>query len=74
MKHSKTSDKKLFLQHSSEEKDTNKEAGEEELKKLKDLLQQRDNEISILCKERKIIFGFELIWLDGFCVRWALAV
>ncbi|XP_075301893.1 kinesin-like protein KIF6 [Opisthocomus hoazin] len=57
MKHSKTSDKKLFLQHSSEEKDTNKEAGEEELKKLKDLLQQRDNEINILVnmlkKEKK---------------------
>ncbi|NXW28674.1 KIF6 protein, partial [Phaetusa simplex] len=47
MNHSKISDKKLS-QHISEEKDANKEAGEEELKKLKELLQQRDNEINIL--------------------------
>ncbi|KAF1555235.1 Kinesin-like protein KIF6, partial [Eudyptes schlegeli] len=57
MNHSKISDKKLLSQHISEEKDTNKEAGEEELKKLKELLQQRDNEINILVnmlkKEKK---------------------
>ncbi|KGL89537.1 Kinesin-like KIF6, partial [Charadrius vociferus] len=57
MNHSKISDKKLLSQHTSEEKDTNKEAGEEELKKLKELLQQRDNEINILVnmlkKEKK---------------------
>ncbi|NWX76366.1 KIF6 protein, partial [Alca torda] len=56
MNHLKISDKKLS-QHISEEKDTNKEAGEEELKKLKELLQQRDNEINILVnmlkKEKK---------------------
>ncbi|NXV20810.1 KIF6 protein, partial [Cepphus grylle] len=56
MNHSKISDKKLS-QHISEEKDTNKEAGEEELKKMKELLQQRDNEINILVnmlkKEKK---------------------
>ncbi|NXE24259.1 KIF6 protein, partial [Ardeotis kori] len=56
MNHSKISDKKLLSQHISEEKDTNKEAGEE-LKKLKELLQQRDNEINILVnmlkKEKK---------------------
>ncbi|XP_014806054.1 PREDICTED: kinesin-like protein KIF6 isoform X1 [Calidris pugnax] len=57
MNHSKISDKKLQSQHISEEKDTNKEAGEEELKKLKELLWQRDNEINILVnmlkKEKK---------------------
>uniref|UniRef100_A0A8C3JCP6 Kinesin-like protein n=1 Tax=Calidris pygmaea TaxID=425635 RepID=A0A8C3JCP6_9CHAR len=57
MNHSKISDKKLRSQHISEEKDTNKEAGEEELKKLKELLRQRDNEINILVnmlkKEKK---------------------
>ncbi|XP_065488052.1 kinesin-like protein KIF6 [Caloenas nicobarica] len=57
MNDSKISDKKLLLQHNSEEKDTNKEVGEEELKKLKELLQQRDNEINILVnmlkKEKK---------------------
>ncbi|KAM6085072.1 kinesin-like protein KIF6 isoform 4-T4 [Theristicus caerulescens] len=57
MNHSKISDKKMLSQHISEEKDTNKEAGEEELKKLKELLQQRDNEINILVnmlkKEKK---------------------
>ncbi|NXT38465.1 KIF6 protein, partial [Pelecanoides urinatrix] len=57
MNHSRISDKKLLSQHTSEEKDTNKEAGEEELKKLKELLQQRDNEINILVnmlkKEKK---------------------
>ncbi|KAM6272190.1 kinesin-like protein KIF6 isoform 4-T4 [Spheniscus humboldti] len=57
MNHSKISDKKLLSQHISEEKNTNKEAGEEELKKLKELLQQRDNEINILVnmlkKEKK---------------------
>ncbi|NXV50172.1 KIF6 protein, partial [Uria aalge] len=56
MNHSKISDKKLS-QHISDEKDANKEAGEEELKKLKELLQQRDNEINILVnmlkKEKK---------------------
>ncbi|NXH68242.1 KIF6 protein, partial [Hydrobates tethys] len=56
MNHSKISDKKLLSQHISEEKDTNKETGEE-LKKLKELLQQRDNEINILVnmlkKEKK---------------------
>lgn len=51
MNHTKISDKKLLSQHISEEKDTN-EAGEE-LKKLKELLQQRDNEISILSEEKK---------------------
>ncbi|NWR70976.1 KIF6 protein, partial [Centropus unirufus] len=47
---SKISDKNLHLEHFSEEKDTNKEAEEklEELKKLKELLQQRNNEINIL--------------------------
>ncbi|NXI63815.1 KIF6 protein, partial [Anseranas semipalmata] len=57
MNHSKISDKKLLSQHVYEEKDTNKEAGKEELKKLKELLQQRDNEINILVnmlkKEKK---------------------
>ncbi|KAK2535700.1 Kif6 [Columba guinea] len=57
MNDSKMTDKKLLLQHNSEEKDTNKEVGEEELKKLKELLQQRDNEINILVnmlkKEKK---------------------
>ncbi|KAF1671510.1 KIF6 protein, partial [Pygoscelis papua] len=57
MNHSKISDTKLLSQHISEEKDTNKEAGEEELKKMKELLQQRDNEINILVnmlkKEKK---------------------
>lgn len=68
MNHSKISDKKLLSQYIPEEKETNKETGEE-LKKLKELLQQRDNEISILCEE-KIIFGFELIWLQWvLCVR-----
>ncbi|XP_063187053.1 kinesin-like protein KIF6 [Chroicocephalus ridibundus] len=56
MNRSNISDKKLS-QHISEEKDPNKEAGEEELKKLKELLQQRDNEINILVnmlkKEKK---------------------
>ncbi|NXE88940.1 KIF6 protein, partial [Menura novaehollandiae] len=51
-----TSDKKLLLQDTSEERDSNKEAGEE-LEKLKGLLQQRDNEINILVnmlkKEKK---------------------
>ncbi|XP_062475056.1 kinesin-like protein KIF6 isoform X5 [Pezoporus occidentalis] len=46
MNHSKISDRKSLSQHTSEEKDTNKEA--EELEKMKELLQQRDNEISIL--------------------------
>ncbi|NXL02953.1 KIF6 protein, partial [Mesembrinibis cayennensis] len=57
MNHSKISDKKMLSQHISEEKDNTKEAGEEELKKLKELLQQRDNEINILVnmlkKEKK---------------------
>ncbi|NWQ73186.1 KIF6 protein, partial [Columbina picui] len=57
MKDSKMSDKKLHLQRNSEEKDTNKELEEEELKKMKELLQQRDNEINILVnmlkKEKK---------------------
>ncbi|XP_075004025.1 kinesin-like protein KIF6 [Calonectris borealis] len=57
MNHSRISDKKLLSQHTSEEQDTNKEVGEEELKKLKELLQQRDNEINILVnmlkKEKK---------------------
>ncbi|OPJ72419.1 kinesin-like protein KIF6 isoform B [Patagioenas fasciata monilis] len=56
MNDSKMPDKKLLLQHNSEEKDSNKEVGEE-LKKLKELLQQRDNEINILVnmlkKEKK---------------------
>uniref|UniRef100_A0A8B9P9H3 Kinesin-like protein n=1 Tax=Apteryx owenii TaxID=8824 RepID=A0A8B9P9H3_APTOW len=65
MNHSKISEKKLLSQHISEEKDTNIQAGKEELKKLKELLQQRDNEIGILCEEKKI-FGFELIWLQYF--------
>ncbi|NXI51135.1 KIF6 protein, partial [Chloroceryle aenea] len=50
-------DKKFLSQHNSEEKDTNKEVEEEELKKLQDLLQQRNNEINILVnmlkKEKK---------------------
>ncbi|KAM9608220.1 kinesin-like protein KIF6 isoform 1-T1 [Morphnus guianensis] len=56
MNHSKISDKKLLSQYIPEEKETNKETGEE-LKKLKELLQQRDNEINILVnmlkKEKK---------------------
>ncbi|XP_027497041.1 kinesin-like protein KIF6 isoform X4 [Corapipo altera] len=56
MNHPKTSDKKLLSQNISEEEDTNKESGEE-MEKLKDLLQQRDNEINILVnmlkKEKK---------------------
>ncbi|KAM4678865.1 kinesin-like protein KIF6 [Amazona ochrocephala] len=55
MNYSKISDRKWLSQHTSEEKDTNKEA--EELKKMKELLQQRDNEINILVnmlkKEKK---------------------
>ncbi|NXK00371.1 KIF6 protein, partial [Corythaixoides concolor] len=58
MNHSRSPDKKLLSQHISEEKDINKEAREEELKKLRELLQQRDNEINILVnmlkKEKKI--------------------
>uniref|UniRef100_A0A8C0F4E3 Kinesin-like protein n=1 Tax=Bubo bubo TaxID=30461 RepID=A0A8C0F4E3_BUBBB len=50
------SDKKLLSQHTSNKKDSNKEAGEEELKKLKELLQQRDNEISILYEEKNNIW------------------
>ncbi|XP_071595474.1 kinesin-like protein KIF6 isoform X1 [Heliangelus exortis] len=46
LNHPKMSDRKLLSQHPSEEKDTDKEA--EELKKLKELLLQRDNEINIL--------------------------
>ncbi|NXI98718.1 KIF6 protein, partial [Psophia crepitans] len=57
MNQSKISDKKLPSQYISEEKDTAKGAGEEELKKLKEILQQRDNEINILVnilkKEKK---------------------
>ncbi|NXC45340.1 KIF6 protein, partial [Penelope pileata] len=45
---SRISDKELLSQHNSEEKDTNKDAGQEKLKKMKELLQQRDNEINIL--------------------------
>ncbi|NXU48925.1 KIF6 protein, partial [Turnix velox] len=56
MNHVKTSQNKMQSQHTSEEKDTNKDLGEE-LKKLKELLQQRDNEINILVnmlkKEKK---------------------
>ncbi|XP_065611401.1 kinesin-like protein KIF6 [Cyrtonyx montezumae] len=44
----KISDEKLLSHHVSEEKDTSKEEGKEELKKMKELLQQRDNEINIL--------------------------
>lgn len=50
-----TSDQKLISQDISEEKNSN-----EEVEKLKGLLQQRDNEISILCGE-KVLFGFEMI-------------
>ncbi|XP_054251294.1 LOW QUALITY PROTEIN: kinesin-like protein KIF6 [Indicator indicator] len=57
MKHSEMSDKKLRSQHIPEEEDSNKEAAAEELKNLKELLQQRDNEINILVnmlkKEKK---------------------
>ncbi|XP_068024775.1 kinesin-like protein KIF6 [Melanerpes formicivorus] len=57
MKHSKMSEEKLLSQHHPEEKDINKEAAAEELKKLKEILQQRDNEINILVnmlkKEKK---------------------
>ncbi|NXS34254.1 KIF6 protein, partial [Pomatostomus ruficeps] len=45
------SGKKLLSQDISEEKNSNEEAGEE-LEKLKGLLQQRDNEISILCEDK----------------------
>ncbi|XP_030303717.1 kinesin-like protein KIF6 [Calypte anna] len=55
MNNPKMSDRKQLSQHPSEEKDTDKEA--EELKKLKELLLQRDNEINILVnmlkKEKK---------------------
>ncbi|NXW88961.1 KIF6 protein, partial [Alopecoenas beccarii] len=54
MNDSKISGEKLLLQHNSEEKDTNKEVGKEELKKLKELLKQRDNEINILVNMLKI--------------------
>ncbi|XP_033916828.1 kinesin-like protein KIF6 [Melopsittacus undulatus] len=53
---SKISDRKCLSQHTSEEKDTNKEA--EELKKMKELLQQRDNEISILCEKKKLVLSW----------------
>lgn len=46
-----TSDKKLLTQDICEEKNSN-----EELEKLKGVLQQRDNEISILCGETSIIW------------------
>uniref|UniRef100_A0A8C0Z8M8 Kinesin-like protein n=1 Tax=Cyanistes caeruleus TaxID=156563 RepID=A0A8C0Z8M8_CYACU len=49
--HPVTSGKKLFSQDISEEKKQNEELG-----KLKELLQQRDNEISILYEERSIIW------------------
>ncbi|XP_049689686.1 kinesin-like protein KIF6 [Accipiter gentilis] len=56
MNHSKMNHEKLLSQYIPEEKETNKETGEE-LKKLKELLQQRDNEINILVnmlkKEKK---------------------
>ncbi|NXI36936.1 KIF6 protein, partial [Galbula dea] len=56
LNHSKLSDQKLLSQRIPEEKDTNREAAEE-LKKMKQLLQQRDNEINILVnmlkKEKK---------------------
>ncbi|NXE35433.1 KIF6 protein, partial [Ptilorrhoa leucosticta] len=56
MNHPMTSGKKLLSQDTSEEKNSNKEGGEE-LEKLKGLLQQRDNEINILVtmlkKEKK---------------------
>lgn len=55
MNHSKISDKKLLSRYIREEKETNKETVEE-LKKLKELLQQRDNEISILCEEKNNIW------------------
>ncbi|XP_027757971.1 kinesin-like protein KIF6 isoform X3 [Empidonax traillii] len=55
--HPTNSDKKLLSQDISEEEDTNKELRGEELKKLKHLLQQRDDEINILInmlkKEKK---------------------
>ncbi|NWW50772.1 KIF6 protein, partial [Pedionomus torquatus] len=70
MNHSKISDKNMLPQHISEEKDTNKEAGEEELEKLKELLQQRDNEINILVnmlkKEKKKAQG-ALFQLNTAC-------
>ncbi|NXG52105.1 KIF6 protein, partial [Psilopogon haemacephalus] len=57
MKHSNMADKKLLSQNISEENNINKEAAEEELKKMKELLRQRDNEINILVnmlkKEKK---------------------
>ncbi|NXJ76659.1 KIF6 protein, partial [Trogon melanurus] len=53
LNHSKISDKKPLSQHISEEEDTNKEARIEELKKMKKLLQQRDDEINILVKMLK---------------------
>uniref|UniRef100_A0A8C0B2I0 Kinesin family member 6 n=1 Tax=Buteo japonicus TaxID=224669 RepID=A0A8C0B2I0_9AVES len=45
----------LNIDGSAAEKETNKETVEE-LKKLKELLQQRDNEISILCEEKNNIW------------------
>ncbi|KFV87412.1 Kinesin-like KIF6, partial [Struthio camelus australis] len=57
MNQSKISDKKLLSQPTLEEKDSSMQAGKDELKKLKELLQQRDNEINILVnmlkKEKK---------------------
>lgn len=55
MNHSKMNHEKLLSQYIPEEKETNKETGEE-LKKLKELLQQRDNEISILCEKKNNIW------------------
>ncbi|NWW06286.1 KIF6 protein, partial [Oreocharis arfaki] len=49
------SSKKLLSQDTSEEKNSNKEEGEE-LEKLKGLLQQRDNEISILFEGKNIVW------------------
>ncbi|OXB76618.1 UNVERIFIED_CONTAM: hypothetical protein H355_014509, partial [Colinus virginianus] len=64
----KISDEELLSHHIPEDKDTSEEGGKEELKKMKELLQQRDNEISILSREK--IFGFQLMWLQWFlCVR-----
>lgn len=69
MNHSKMNHEKLLSQYIPEEKETNKETGQE-LKKLKELLQQRDNEISILCEKKNNIWVCADLATMGFvCVR-----
>uniref|UniRef100_A0A8C6YI41 Kinesin-like protein n=1 Tax=Nothoprocta perdicaria TaxID=30464 RepID=A0A8C6YI41_NOTPE len=65
MNHSRISENQLLSQNILEEEDTSMQPRKEELK-LKELLQQRDSEISILCEEKKI-FRFELILMSLGC-------